>query len=144
MDEGFPGIQQPKLCTLLKAITEAPTTFDDPEGPSNEDKLMFMRETFSCPECDIFTPFPYEDIWNAENPINSKAGMYLCDLRITALDYLIEHGGYEEHKPFMTALYQYKLVNLAWRAKMRTKIDLHNIVVTLRNPPDGSAPPATH
>lgn len=144
MDDGFPGVQQGKLRTLLKAITEAPTTFDDHEGPSNADKLEYIRETFQCPECDIFSPFPYEEIWQAENPINSKAGMYLCELRITALDHLIEHGGYEDNKRFMAALYQYKLVNLTWRAKMRAKIDLHNIVVFIRNPPDGAAPTVTH
>lgn len=130
MDIGTPRLgtspEDQKMRATIIALTSSDSTYSKKEGPSNLDKLVNIRQQLLCPACDIFTDFPYQELYDNAGPDSFQSAFYLCDLRQQALDRLIEesYGDLVDH-------FQRRLINVAWKVRFRERLNLHNTSVTL-------------
>ena len=128
MDSGTPRLDDNKMRLSLLALTASDATYSKKDGPSNGEKLACVRDQLLCPNCDIFTEFPYQELYDDAGAAAFQAAFFLCDLRIQALDRLISeaHGEVADHL-------QRRLINLSWKVRFRERLNLHNMVVTLND-----------
>ncbi len=138
MDIGTPRLgtspEDQKMRATVLALTSSDSTYTQKEGLSNLDKLGVVREILHCPTCDIFADFPYQELYDTGSPESFHAAYYLCDLRMQALDRLIEeaYGDLVDH-------FQRRLINVSWKVRFRERINLHNTSVTLHEHRPSSA-----
>lgn len=127
MDTCIPVVPDTQARLMILALTSAETVYTVQEGPSNHDKLHVIREEFAVPQADVFSPFPYDDIYVKGSPESLRAAYYMCDLRTQAFDRLLA-----EHIGDATDHLRRRFANVVWKIKFREKINMHNITVNNR------------